>query len=546
MVACGLMALLLVLVRGNLLWTAGMQNPDEAELMAEGRSAGTDLFPYRGYTSSTHLFLWPFTLGVLDRFGVPMTLVTAHVIGGLSYVFLSTTGWFLMMRRIGGVRAALLVLPTALVLLVGYANGTSDFLSMTSEALPLVILCIAALVMLGPNRPMSSRRLAVGSIVAGLAMWAKPQAGPVAVALIAACVLITFVERQRSEREGSPVTAIRFVIRSGILGLVAFVTPTVVFLGLMALGGTLDDFAREPVAAMWGYAADRDVTQGVVAPSLDDRLAGLAAFASSFPFAAAWALGGLLSISLVARLESKLLRGLAVAAVVLPVAAALTCLLPIYPLFPHYANFIYLGCLLASCVAVRLVDPGRVDTTYGRWVEGTYFGVAFAVVGMLMLSVVPGQLRDMAGQARSAVTGDGLSFRNEVHRDATPLGAACPADSRVLTWGWASELYAYYDWEPASRYANSTWLMNPGEHQAEYGRILQRELEQNPPNCIVEALGPAFFYSIDPATTLRDVVPGTSPLLDACYTRSEEVTFEQKPVTLYHRDADCARAGSST
>ena len=213
LLAFGLLSLLLVLVRGNLLWTSGMQNPDEAELIAEGRSAATNLFPYSGYTSSTHLFLWPFTLGVLDRVGVPLNLVTAHIIGGLSYVLLSTTGWFLMMRRIGGVRAALLVLPTATALLLGYGPGTSDFLSMTSEALPLVILCIAALVMLGPSHPMSSRQLVVGSLVAGLAVWAKPQSGPVAVAFIGACVFMACVEWQRSEGDASPRSVVRYILR---------------------------------------------------------------------------------------------------------------------------------------------------------------------------------------------------------------------------------------------------------------------------------------------------------------------------------------------
>ena len=529
--------LVLVVARGDMLWTSSLMNPDEAELLAEGRSAATDLFPYRDYTSSTHLFLWPFALGVLGELGVPLTLVTAHVIGGLSYVMLATTGWFLMMRRIGGVRASLLVLPTATVLLMGYtSDGNADFLSMPSEALPLVILSVAALVMLAPTGPMSTGQLVVGSVVAGLALWAKPQCGPVAVALIAACVFMTIVERQRSEGATPPVDVVLSIARSGALALLAFVSPTLVLLAVMQLGGTLDEFTSEPVAVMWNYTGHRE---GVVGPDLVDRLAGVARFATSFPFAAAWALGGLLSMSLLNRLDSMMLRGLGLTAFVLPIAAALTCLLPISGLFPHYANFVYFGCLMASCVAVRLATPGQDDITAGRWVEGTYFGVSFAVVGMLMMAVVPGHLSDLAGEARRALAGDGFSFRNEVPRDATPLAAACPAGSRVVVWGWASELYAYYDWVPASRYANATWLISPSAHQEEYASVLLGELRRDPPDCIVEALGPAFFAGLDPAGTLGAVVPRVSPLLASCYRRSDASTFDGRAVTLYRRVADC-------
>jgi hypothetical protein len=535
------LALVLVLVRGDLLWTSGMQNPDEAELMAEGRSAAGNLFPYSDYTTSTHLFLWPFLLGLLGLVGVPLTLVTAHVIGGLSYVLLGTTGWFLTMRRIGGARAALLVLPTALVLLMGYGPGTSDFLSMTSEALPLVILCVAALVMLGPGHPITSRQLVVGSLVAGLAVWAKPQSGPVAAAFVGACVLMACVENHRDRGAASRTPAVRHLVRSMVLAVVAFIAPTVVLLGVMMLGGTLDDFAREPLAAMWGYAADRDVSQGIVAPPLTGRLAGVTSFATSFPFALAWALGALLSTALLARLESRLLRLLGLAAILLPLAAALVCLLPIYPLFPHYATFLYVGCLLATCVAVRLAVPGPEAPAGGRWVEGTYGAVALLAVGMLMLPAVPGQVKDLAQRAGGAITGDGFAFNNEVPRTATRLGVACPPGSRVLVWGWASEFYLYYDWTPASRYANATWLFNPSDKQAEYASILEGELRQDPPGCIVEALGPPFFAGIDPANTLSTLVPGVSSLLDSCYDASDEQTFDGRPVRLYHRKASCPR-----
>ena len=535
----GVLLVVLVLVRGSVLWTSGMQNPDEAELMAEGRSAAENLFPYSNYTTSTHLFLWPFLLGLLGLVGVPLTLVTAHIIGGLTYVLLGTTGWFLTMRRIGGVRAALLVLPTTLVLLLGYGPGTSDFLSMTSEALPVVVLCVAALVMLGPDHPMTNRQLVVGALVAGLSVWTKPQSGPVAAAFVGACVLMACVENQRSPGVASPTGTVPRVVRSLALAALAFVTPTVVLLGVMWLGGTLDELVREPLASMWGYAAHRDESQGVVAPPLTDRLSGLASFVSSFPFALAWALGGLLSMTFLARLESRLLRTLGLAAFLLPLAATLICLLPIYPLFPHYATFLYVGCMLATCVAVRLAVPEQGDITGARWVEGTYGAVSLVAVAMLMLPVVPDQVEDLAHESGRALTGHGFSFNNEIPRTATRLGVICPADSRVLVWGWASELYAYYDWSPASRYANATWLIYPNDRQTEYGSILDGELRQDPPDCIVEALGPAFFAGIDPAYGLATIVPRVSSLLESCYTATDEKTFDDRAVRLYHLKPTC-------
>ena len=412
----GLLTLMLVLLRGELLWTGRVLNPDEAELMAEGRTAGLDLFPYSGYTSSTHLFLWPFVLGLLGLLGVPLTLVTAHVIGGLSYVFLSTTGWFLMARRIGVVRADLLTLPTATVLLVGHGrNDDNDFLSMTSEALPLVILSVAALVMLGRQGPMTTGQLIVGSMTAGLSIWAKPQSGPVAVALVAACVFMACVERQRSEPVQRRWGSLRYVASSGCLALLAFVTPTVVFLALMQVGGTLDDFVREPLAAMWNYTSNREDTQGFTSPDLQGRVTGVAGFALSFPFAAVWALGALVSLPLLGRVGPRRLRALGLAAILLPGPAALLCLAPIYPLFTHYANLLYVGFLMTSCVAVRLAVPREEDALQGREWRSLCTAVSAAVVGLMVLTLVPSRLGDLT--VRDAEVAD---------RDASTLSAACP------------------------------------------------------------------------------------------------------------------------
>ena len=123
---------------------------------------------------------------------------------------------------------------------------------------------------------MSTRQLVAGSMVAGLAVWAKPQSGPIAVAFVAACVLITCVENGPAAQRVRLVDAGRFVLRSGLVAVLAFATPTLVFVGVMALGGTLDDLVREPLAAMWNYTAHRDESEGFVAPGFSDRLADIA------------------------------------------------------------------------------------------------------------------------------------------------------------------------------------------------------------------------------------------------------------------------------
>ena len=408
---------------------------------------------------------------------------------------------------------------------------------------PLVILAAAALVMLGRVEPLDTRRLVLGSAVAGLSIWAKPQSGPVAVALVAACVLMSYVEQHRDEEAVRLRRAALSFVRSGLLALAAFVAPTILFVLVMWVGGTFDDFAREALAAMWNYTAHRDDSQGIAAPPLGERLKGVLLFAKSFPMAIAWTFGAVAYLFLLVRPRTWLVRVLGLVSVLLPGVASLACLLPIYPLFPHYANFLYVGCLLTSLVAVRLAIPGREDRAWVRWLDPVLLVVSLYLVWPVTHDLVPDRAKGVAEQAGSALSGNGFDFGNTIPRDASPLAEQCPPGKRVLVWGWASELYAYYDWDPASRYVNSTWMLYPSANRATYDATLLQELDSDPPDCIVEALGGAFFAGIDPSGTLEAVVPGASELLDECYLAPFASTmFDGRPVTVYGRNATCGTA----
>ena len=413
--------------------------------------------PYSGYTSSTHLFLWPFLLGVLDLVGVPMTLATAHVLGGLRYVFVSTTGWFLMMRRIGGLRAALLVLPPATLLLMGYGrlDGSIDFLSMTSESLRWSSSSVAALVLLGSTNPMSTRQLVAGSMVAGLAVWAKPQSGPIAVAFIAACVLITCVERRigSAARASASTRAATSAIRArGHAGL-RDTDPGV----RRRHGAGRHSRRRRSVnpSPRCGTTPPTVTRARACRPGsrIGSRTSPGSRFRSPSPPSGH---SGPCSIFVCSDGSDR--RGCVASgwsAILPPRGALRVCSLwPIHPLFTHYANFLYLGCLLASCIAVRLAVPGQREASAWPPIELACVALSVAVVSAVLVVRIPTRVDRRPPATTPWPLARSTRSRHPCPRTARrAVACSCGAGPRSST--------STYDWTPASRYVNATWQIFP-------------------------------------------------------------------------------------
>ena len=97
------------------------------------------------------------------------------------------------------------------------------------------------------------------------------------------------------------------------------------------------------------------------------------------------------------------------------------------------------------------------------------------------------------------------------------IRAQCPSGARVVVWGWASELYSYNDWVPASRYVNP-WVLSPAAKIETYRRRMEQEISSRPPQCVVEAIGPAFFGEYGPDKRIVRLLPGIAGVLARCYT----------------------------
>lgn len=512
-----LLLILLWVTRGDFLTSHAAFNPDEAELIAEARRASLDLIPYSTYTGTTHLFLWPMLLALLGKLGVPLTLATAHVLAGLSYVWIAFAGWYVIARSAGWIVAGIFVLPTSLYLL----TAKNDFLSLGTELLPLSIVMLAAITALAPEGRHSRGRLVIVGTLTGLSVWAKPQIAPLALAVLLVAILHRnlLVAHAVARCKTSPS-----IWHDTLAGIVGLVLPSVVFLTIMLFAGTLHSFFEEPVRFQLSYVFSRAATGGS-APSLAGRLQEDATFILQYPMAFPWAIAGLVGWSQIALGHRRSSRWMAMAAWLAPLVAAFFGLLLAFPIFPHYANNLYSACLISGMTGATFVRHFSSDRrSFWRPVSPSlllFVPIALLSVIVWSTSIPP----PAASNPRPSIT---------------PLTQACPARSRVLVWGWAAELYSYYDWTPASRYVDSVWQILPTEGRPYYQRTLLSELSGDPPTCIVEALGSQFFGDYTHADAITTVLPSATSLVDRCYMERRMPLQDGREVTVFRRTTRCS------
>ncbi len=541
--AAGACLVLLLLLRGNWLFSSSVLNPDEAELLADGKRATLNLVPYGTYTTATYFFLWPMFLGMLGDIGIPLSLVTAHILSGLFYVYLAVAGWYIVYRQHGWKWATAIVGPTAVYLLAGASSA--DYLSLGTELLPIAILLTAALVLFGPETDITARRLAIGSTVAGLALWAKPQLAPLSVALVISGVLVRHLETRGHATEVEHAGVQRSIIRRDLLvSAVSYLAPTVLFLALILVTGELHPFLKEGLSAVFGYISSSNSTP----VTLGMRLQTVGASLVGLPFALIWAIGGLLAWTDSTKPSTE--RVFAWTAWILPLIASILTLFATYQFYQHYANIVYAGSMLSAVVGcrisrVRLGRPSRLNDRRGAEVIRVLTAASMVVILFLSANTVWENAVLLRGYAATVSLRYRLPTEKSFPYGDSKLPIWCPAGSNVLVWGWAAEMYSYYDWEPASRYTISTWQLNGGGNVAYYRATLVAELEAEPPRCLVEAIGPQFFDQIPTSETIAAVIPASQSLLTSCYversTLASGSTNEQDGgvVTVYVRRQSC-------
>ena len=178
-----------VVVRGIAISNPEWLNPDEAELMVQGRAAMGSPVPFTSWTMGTTGPFWVQFLALLGWLGTPMTLAAAHL---LAAVLLGAIGGmvFVPLRRTHGLHAAALLglawwLPVALIFPVG---GAGDFGTLATELLPAAFVTAAGLVPASRLAAQPWLFLVMG-VLGGLAIGSKYQVLPIVAGLFVARVI---------------------------------------------------------------------------------------------------------------------------------------------------------------------------------------------------------------------------------------------------------------------------------------------------------------------------------------------------------------------
>ncbi|WP_239655194.1 hypothetical protein [Mycobacterium riyadhense] len=406
-----------VILRGQSISEWNYLNPDEAELMFQARAARHSPVPFSTWITGTTGPVWPLLLAGLNAFGAPLTLAFAHLLAAV-LLALTATALFVVASRAIGRGPALLVtivwwFPIATIFPIGVPL---DFGALSTEYLPTLLVVASALV---PREQLAVRPwlFVVLGAVAGLAVAAKFQVGPLAAAFAVAQVIALRLSVKRI------VVAVLWWLSGAVLPV------AIIVLVMVASPTTNWSLVDQTFSFLASYAGGPTTMQKVVRTFTALVTPGV------------YVLVVLAGVAWLGRHSEKRSN---VARVVL-IAGGLVSMYIGGMGFPHYLILFFGALGLAATMPLKpdaqLVPQGVAPAVLAG-------GLAILLAVILVANYTFQLWRPLSLQKAVA------AFSTDaVNRNAS-MARACPPGSSALVWGWAPELHIAQDWQSTVPYAN--------------------------------------------------------------------------------------------
>jgi hypothetical protein len=441
-------------------------NPDESQFIAGAITLTHDPVFWRSVDGMTSGPLNFYALLPLHALGFPLDYFSARLTGllliwGALFLCLKTLAW-----SFGRAVAWLGVLP-ALAL---FATAThADLVHYSSERVALLLVAMSCW-LLACRQPGDRGRLWMACFVAGSAPWAKLQAIPLVLVLVAwACWQVW------PGSGGKTGSGFR---RLAGVGFAAVAPTLLVAVLLIATGQAETAFERYFLHNIFYIARGNNRTMWETLLEIK----GTAMLDGRFPILFVTALGVVLAATfffILRKVRPPVLFKLGAA---LTVAAVIAIAIPRRE-FLHYLLLLPVPLTLWLGAAAgawweRLAAPRtRGLLAYGLLLAGGLLPLATRF--LQPLPPICGALGHHWRYPRSNV--------------AMVLHALAGRDDSLGVWGWATNLYVETGLPQATRDALSAWSILPGELRDYHRKIYLEDLRQNQPALFVDAVGPGAY-----------------------------------------------------
>jgi hypothetical protein len=468
-------------------------NPDEGAFVACAIKVTYDWIPWRGFDPGTSGPLNTDILALPALFGAPIGFFSARVTGLCLIAGAICALYYAVKWICGATVARLSIVPPVLVLSL---TKTLDFVHYSSEhfSIFLTTVALAAAAYLARGAGSKLSRLvacAIGGLCLGSTPFAKLQASPIALAVLASFAAALFISRPRL-----PVDR-RLEVFSVVGGLVT--VPAAILISLCATG-TLREAIVPYYAMAFAYIGSRPPV-------------GISYFFVSAPDYTAFLICSLLVIfaaggTLYSRVHFDRISLWASWSAILLTFASFFSIYQAHRAFPHYLLFSIVP--ISFCVA-NVLGLGRYlasQTVRGTLARSLFVIFFFFPLGVTTLESSNDFNPKAIVQKRGPVTA--------ISRYARP-------GDRMVVWGWSPEYYVQTNTIMSTRDHSIERLLLQTPYREYFRERFLSDLRAHPPLVFVDAVAPGAFAFHDRALQGIESFPAVEAFVRENYTEREEV-----------------------
>ena len=479
-------------------------NPDEAEMLTAGKLAAKSFFPYQNYTTSTFEPVWPEFLSIFQTLGIDLNFITVHI---LAFILLLTS--FLGLQLLILIKNQNVSLITYLSFLaIDFAiflPTNYEFAFLSSETLPIFLISMSLFILIYPKAIYSLNKFLAGSLCA-FAFLAKYQVAPLIIIVYFCSFCVEHNKKQVTQK---------FKHLLNFLG--GFLSTLSIFIFLIFLGGGFSKFLDESirfstlysVGKLSGFSASGDLFAKIQSGS------SLIYNEPSVLFALILCVISLLMTQSkpFAFIVSKK-RSLTIPTYLFSLFAIFLGFITIAVTgnrFPHYLLFLFWA-LQCSLILPFLQHKNsrnvkEIPRNTKKFVNSSQL-LSFLFLVVILLTPNFNQISTEIQSKFSKVGPTEKDLDLYVKSLNTYGFNRCVANSQVLIWGWSSEFYTYFNWNPPENIAaTTTSMLLAGYEPSTLSNRIKTAVYDSKTICIFEAIGPKYFSGISTEKTIVRTIP---------------------------------------